>query len=171
MGAHLYHLNFIWKNFEQNRRFFFRPSTIHHHHHHPSVTTSGPWGLEPRGWTSNGYILEETNNIPKRLEQCFFFGRETRFLSREKFSFFAREIESRPWKNRKKPSKVRVKITFCPWNFRKITRVKSKFTGVKNIENYTRETEKMPVKNMTRYLWNFSGNTYLKRGNWDNGAQ
>ena len=62
MGAHLYHLNFIWKNFEQNRRTFF--STIHHHH--PSVTTSGPWGLEPRGWKSHGYILIEPNTFSQK---------------------------------------------------------------------------------------------------------
>ena len=58
MRAYLYHLNFIWKNFEQNRRTFF--STINHH---PSVTTSGPKGLEPRGWTSDGYILKEPNTF------------------------------------------------------------------------------------------------------------
>ena len=31
IGEDLYHLNFIWKNFEQNRKTFF--SNVHHHHH------------------------------------------------------------------------------------------------------------------------------------------
>ena len=69
----------------------------------------------------------------------FFFGRETQFVTRENSSIFARENKIRTWKNRKKPSKMRVKIMFCTWNFRQITHVKAKFTGVKNIEYYTRE--------------------------------
>ena len=69
----------------------------------------------------------------------FFFGRERQFVTRENSSIFARENKIRTWKNRKKPSKMRVKIMFCTWNFRQITHVKAKFTGVKNIEYYTRE--------------------------------
>ena len=65
----------------------------------------------------------------------FFFGREKHFLWREKssiFLIFAREKKLRPWKIPKNPSKVRVKITFWPWKFLKITPVKIKLVHVKN---------------------------------------
>ena len=60
------------QSFSKIKEPFLVPSTIHHHppstiHHHPSVTTSGPWGLEPRGWKSDGYILEEPNKFSQKL--------------------------------------------------------------------------------------------------------
>ena len=58
---------------------------------------------------------------------AYFFGRENQINPREKFSIFGRENELRPWKNRKNPSKVGVKITFSPWKFWQITRVKTTF--------------------------------------------
>ena len=33
---------------------------------HPFVNRSGPWGLEPRDWTSDGYIPEEPNEFSKK---------------------------------------------------------------------------------------------------------
>ena len=36
----------------------------------PPRGTSGPCGLEPRGWTSDGDILEEPKKNHKRLEYC-----------------------------------------------------------------------------------------------------
>ena len=69
MGAHLYHLNFIWKNFEQNPRTFF--STIHHHHHPPpppSTVRHNKLALRPGTprLTSDGYILEEPNKFSQK---------------------------------------------------------------------------------------------------------
>ena len=75
-------------------------------------------------------------NVDKKTElryrrvkaiSAYFFGRENQINPREKFSIFGRENELRPWKNRKNPSKVGVKITFSPWKFWQITRVKTTF--------------------------------------------
>ena len=69
----------------------------------------------------------------------FFFGRETQNLSREKSPIFAREMKLRPWKNLKNPSKLHVKISFCPWIFWQITHVKKKLIHVKKNRKYPRQ--------------------------------
>ena len=64
--------------------------------------------------------------IGEGVWQCFFWGRETQNLSREKSSIFASVMNLCPWENMKNPSKIRVKIILCLWNFLQITHVKKK---------------------------------------------
>ena len=70
------------------------------------------------------------------------------------FLIFAREKKLRPWKIPKNPPKVRVKITFCPWKFLKITPVKIKLVHVKNKRKKPRQKGKKSAKIWKCCPWN-----------------
>ena len=80
MGAHLYHLNFIWKNFEQNRRTFFSTNHYHHHHHPPPPPSVRHNKRALRPGTPR---LERTRKSGLRLFYFLFF-----FFFFFTFSFF-----------------------------------------------------------------------------------
>ena len=66
----------------------------------------------------------------------------------------------RPWKNRKKSSKMHLKIMFCPWKVQQITHVKAKFTRVKNIVYYTREKINSAREKYGKNLFSFFSFSY-----------
>ena len=87
----------------------------------------------------------------------FFLGVKSNFYGVKNprfFWIFAREKNLRPWKIPKNPPKVRVKITFYPWKFLKITPVKIKLVHVKNNRKKPRQKGKKSGKIWKCYPWN-----------------
>ena len=86
----------------------------------------------------------------------YFFGREKKKDTREKFSkilgFWAWNKKSAREKNQKTPKKYPWKSFFARENFRKFTPVKTKKVGVKKIKNTAREKSKSARENCHFFL-------------------
>ena len=101
--------------------------------------------------------IEYICSSPASFQQCFFLGVKSNFYGVQNprfFWIFAREKNLRPWKIPKNPPKVRVKITFYPWKFLKITPVKIKLVHVKNNRKKPRQKGKKSAKIWKCYPWN-----------------
>ena len=90
--------------------------------------------------------------------QCFFFWAWKAISMAWKildfFEFLPVKKKIRPWKIPKNPPKVRVKITFCPRKFLKITPVKIKLLHVKNYRKKPRQKGKKSAKIWKCCPWN-----------------